>query len=57
VSFGIGAYWDCSSIVTSDEPVRLSASTVLTLPTVTPEMRTSASCASWAASRNGTVTR
>jgi hypothetical protein len=46
-----------SSITTFERPVCLSGSIVFTLPTGTPEMRTSASCASCVASENDAVKR
>jgi hypothetical protein len=56
VSDGIGAYLPSISIVAWASPSlpRLIDST---LPTFTPEMRTSACTASWVASLNGTVKR
>jgi hypothetical protein len=56
VSAGIGAYWLSSSIEASASP-SLPRLTDFTLPTETPEIRTSDSTASWVASSNGTVTR
>ena len=44
-------------MTTIERPVSLSGSIVLTRPTGTPEMRTSASVASWVASANETSTR
>ena len=44
-------------MTTMERPVVLSGSIVLTLPTGTPEMRTSASWASWVASENEAVMR
>jgi hypothetical protein len=57
VSRGSGAYFASSWIVASDRPVAASGSIVLTLPTETPEIRTSASCASCPASLKLTVNR
>ncbi len=56
-SRGSGAYWGLSWMTTSELPVRGLASIDFTFPTGTPEIRTSASCASWPASLNGTVNR
>ena len=56
-SLGIGAYFGLSSIVASVLPVRLSLTIVLTLPTGTPLIRTSASWASCPASLKDTVKR
>jgi hypothetical protein len=44
-------------MTTSERPVRRSGSIVLTLPTGTPEIRTSASMASVVASANDACTR
>jgi hypothetical protein len=56
-STGSGAYLERSSTVTSVRPVFASGSIALTLPTGTPEMRTSASVASWDASANEALIR
>jgi hypothetical protein len=48
---------DSSSITTIERPVFLSGSIDLTLPTGTPEMRTSASVASAVASANEVLKR
>jgi hypothetical protein len=48
---------ESSSIVTSERPVLPSGSIALTLPTGTPEMRTSASVASCDASANDALSR
>ena len=55
MSSGIGAYWLSSSI--STDVVSSSSSFVFTRPTGTPEMRTSASWASWVASGKLTLNR
>jgi hypothetical protein len=54
---GTGAYCESSWIVTSERPVFLSGWMSLTLPTGTPEMRTSASLASVVASGKLTTKR
>ena len=56
-SEGSGAYFERSSIVTIERPVSVSGSIALTLPTGTPEIRTSASVASCDAWANDAVTR
>ena len=55
MSLGIGAYAVSSSIVASEAPVVLSALMTLTLPTETPEIRTSASWDSVAGLAEGDV--
>ena len=56
MSEGTGAYWLSTSIEASASP--LSARLIdLTLPTETPEIRTSDWTASWVASLKGTVNR
>ena len=57
MSFGIGAYCASISISVSVRPVCGFGSFFFTRPTRTPEMRTSASWASWVASGKPTVTR
>ena len=57
MSLGIGAYWVSSWIVASEAPVFLSAWMTLTLPTETPEIRTSASGDSVPASLKETLKR
>ncbi len=54
---GIGAYLASISIVASAKLPASESSIALTLPTETPEIRTSDSTASWVASSNGIVTR
>ena len=56
-SAGSGLYLASSSSVTSERPVLASGSIALTLPTGTPEIRTSASVASCDASANDALTR
>jgi hypothetical protein len=56
VSLGIGAYGASISSVATAWPAS-SRSIRFTLPTETPEIRMSDSCASWVASVNGTSTR
>ena len=56
MSSGIGAYCESSSIVAIASPLS-PRSIDLTLPTETPEIRTSDSWASWVASVNGTSNR
>ena len=55
VSLGIGAYLSSISIV-AIASLSGSRSMLLTLPTLTPEIRTSDCWASWAASSKGIVT-
>ncbi len=50
-----GAYLASTCTITSETPVFGFAVIFLTRPTETPEIRTSASCASWPASRKGIV--
>ena len=57
MSLGIGAYAASSWIVASEAPVFLSALMTLTLPTETPEIRTSASGDSVPASLKATLKR
>ena len=57
MSLGIGAKRESISSTASVRPVCSFGSTVRTRPTLTPEMRTSALCASWVASGNATLTR
>jgi hypothetical protein len=57
VSRGIGAYRDSISSTASVSPVFSLGSRDLTLPTLTPEILTSASWASCVASGNWTVIR
>src|SRR3954452_5984290 len=52
-----GAYFGSISITATERPVDLSGSIDLTLPTGTPEIRTSASLASWVASAKDTWKR
>ena len=56
VSRGIGAYFDSSWIVTFERPLGV-VWMFLTLPTDTPEMRTSASLASCVASPKDVLNR
>ena len=57
VSAGRGAYWLSISIVAFSSPVCLSSPTETTLPTLTPEIRTSDSAASCTACSNSTSNR